>query len=140
LWREALLAQAVLRGDTKGYRKHPQLTRFRRQDDPRGAISAYLLGVYAESVERGYTFDLSRIDDPAAIICISETEGQLLWEWGHLRAKLRTRAPELWDSFADLEVPQPHPMFLITAGPIQEWERAAGLPGKRMPPTSGGVT
>ena len=25
LWREALLAQAVLRGETKGYKFHPQL-------------------------------------------------------------------------------------------------------------------
>jgi Pyrimidine dimer DNA glycosylase len=28
LWREALLAQAVLRGRTRGYRHHPQLARF----------------------------------------------------------------------------------------------------------------
>ena len=29
LWREALLAQATLAGETKGYRNHPQLERFR---------------------------------------------------------------------------------------------------------------
>ncbi len=29
LWREALLAQAVLRGKTRGYQHHPQLQRFR---------------------------------------------------------------------------------------------------------------
>ena len=28
LWREALLAQAVLRGKTSGYKHHPQLERF----------------------------------------------------------------------------------------------------------------
>jgi hypothetical protein len=28
LWREGLLAQKVLAGLTKGYRHHPQLTRF----------------------------------------------------------------------------------------------------------------
>ena len=28
-WREALLAQAVLAGRTRGYRAHPQLERFR---------------------------------------------------------------------------------------------------------------
>ena len=31
LWREALLAQAVLRGRTNGYVHHPQLQRFRTQ-------------------------------------------------------------------------------------------------------------
>ena len=29
LWREALLAQAVLKGGTAGYRHHPQLLRFK---------------------------------------------------------------------------------------------------------------
>jgi len=29
LWREGLLARAVLRGRTRGYRHHPQLERFR---------------------------------------------------------------------------------------------------------------
>ena len=38
LWREALLAQAVLRGETRGYRHHPQLARF----DDVGAIAQYL--------------------------------------------------------------------------------------------------
>jgi len=28
-WREALLAQAVLNGATRGYTRHPQLVRFR---------------------------------------------------------------------------------------------------------------
>jgi hypothetical protein len=32
LWREALLAQAVLRGRTRGYR-HPQLARFRSREN-----------------------------------------------------------------------------------------------------------
>src|SRR5262245_2860442 len=34
LWREALLAQAVLLGQTKGYRNHPQLDRFRECSSP----------------------------------------------------------------------------------------------------------
>ena len=31
LWRESLLAQAVLAGRTRGYRSHPQLERFRER-------------------------------------------------------------------------------------------------------------
>jgi Pyrimidine dimer DNA glycosylase len=42
VWREALLAQKVLQGETKGYRSHPQLQRFRSSGDPLGAIAAYL--------------------------------------------------------------------------------------------------
>src|SRR5688500_18766973 len=57
LWREALLAQAVLAGRTIGYRHHPQLTRFRQCQDPRSAISHYLVGVHEEARRRGYAFD-----------------------------------------------------------------------------------
>ena len=42
LWREALLAQAVLREQTRGYRHHPQLERFRALPSPLGGIAEYL--------------------------------------------------------------------------------------------------
>ena len=38
LWREGLLARAVLRGATRGYRHHPQLHRFLAHASPRLAI------------------------------------------------------------------------------------------------------
>ena len=47
LWREALLAQKVLQGQTTGYRHHPQLVRFRAMPDPvavRGTGSAAFIG------------------------------------------------------------------------------------------------
>ena len=34
LWREALLAQNVLHGNTKGYKNHPQLLRFKGISNP----------------------------------------------------------------------------------------------------------
>ncbi len=36
LWREALFARMVLQGQTRGYRQHPQLARFRAHPDPLG--------------------------------------------------------------------------------------------------------
>lgn len=39
LWREALLAQKVLTGTSKGYRHHPQLDRFRQTRNPARAGS-----------------------------------------------------------------------------------------------------
>ncbi len=38
VWREGLLARAVLRGKTRGYRHHPQLIRFRAHPAPISAI------------------------------------------------------------------------------------------------------
>ena len=34
VWREGLLALEVLKGNTKGYRSHPQLTRFLQEGNP----------------------------------------------------------------------------------------------------------
>jgi hypothetical protein len=65
-WREALLAQAVLAGRTRGYRSHPQLVRFRRHADTPAAVGAYLAGLADEAERRGYRFDRSRIDRPPA--------------------------------------------------------------------------
>lgn len=56
-WREALLARAVLRGRTRGYRHHPQLLRFRASPSPRQALNTYLAPVCAEAETRGYRFD-----------------------------------------------------------------------------------
>src|SRR5215469_13636323 len=54
LWREALLAQKVLQGRTRGYRHHPQLFRFQATRNPAATIASYLAVVHEESVRRGY--------------------------------------------------------------------------------------
>ena len=46
LWREGLLAQKVLLGDTKGYKNHPQLTRFKNMNNSVGAIAILLCQVW----------------------------------------------------------------------------------------------
>lgn len=63
-WREALLAQAVLAGRTKGYTRHPQLERFRDTPEPLAAIGAYLAAIAEEATRRGYHFDATRILEP----------------------------------------------------------------------------
>lgn len=65
-WREALLAQAVLAGRTKGYTRHPQLERFRDTPEPLAAIGAYLAAIAEEATRRGYHFDATRILEPPA--------------------------------------------------------------------------
>src|SRR5215471_13078795 len=61
LWREALLAQAVLKGQTRGYTHHPQLVRFKQTRNPTQAIASYLQAVHDEAAARGYNFDRKRI-------------------------------------------------------------------------------
>ena len=57
LWREALLAKKVLKGETKKYINHPQLNRFKELKNPLPFISTYLLYIWKEGEKRGYDFD-----------------------------------------------------------------------------------
>ena len=123
VWREALLAQAVLLGQTHGYRHHPQLVRFRKQRDPVAAIATYLAAVQNEATQRGYQFDARKINPRRTRIRIAETRGQLLYEWQHLKAKLQKRSPAAFATCAKIKTPRPHPLFRIAAGPVQDWEK-----------------
>ncbi len=121
-WREALLAQAVLRGLTKGYTRHPQLSRFRDVEDPVAAIGAFLNGLADEADGRGYRFDRDRIASTAGSAPIAVTTGQLAFEAEHLRAKLATRAPDDLVRLGGKVVA--HPLFRVVSGGIEPWERA----------------
>ncbi|HOA87127.1 MAG: pyrimidine dimer DNA glycosylase/endonuclease V [Microbacteriaceae bacterium] len=122
-WREALLAQAVLAGRTKGYRHHPQLRRFRDAPEPLAAVGAYLRGIQHEAGERGYRFDASRIlVADAGAPAMPVTRGQLEFEWTHLGGKLAARSPDdaaRWRR----AMPTPHPLFFVVPGPVEDWER-----------------
>jgi hypothetical protein len=122
-WREALLAQKVLAGGTRGYTHHPQLARFRSHSRPLPLIAAYLAGLADEAERRKYRFDTSKIPRPRFRGQVDETRGQLLFEWEHLRTKLRTRAPDLHRQWRDVDVPDAHPVFRIVPGEIREWEK-----------------
>jgi len=122
-WREALLAQKVLAGATKGYRRHPQLARFQEQADPLAAIATFLVGLADEARSRGYHFDAGKISRRKFKGQMAETSGQLLYEWGHLQAKLRVRAPQAGRLLENVTMPVPHPLFRIVPGNVRDWER-----------------
>jgi Pyrimidine dimer DNA glycosylase len=123
LWREGLLARAVLGGATKGYRHHPQLERFRAHSAPLAAIDSYLRAVAVEAEMRGYSFDRRKIGRGRRDIVLSATRGQLAYEWKHLPRKLRTRDPGLYARWRRNLPPAPHPLFEIVAGGVEAWER-----------------
>ena len=117
-WRIGLLAQKVLLGETRGYRRHPQLTRFKEVRDPVAAIGKYLINIWAEATLRGYNFDRSkimRIEDKD--FYISVTTGQLEFELEHLYRKLgKVRQPQQ-------TVIRTNNVFLTFIGPKESWER-----------------
>jgi hypothetical protein len=125
LWRETLLARAVLRGQTRGYRHHPQLTRFRAQPAPRSAINAYLHALYIEGVRRGYRFDRTKIGPVRKPVSMLVSSAQLQYEWRHLLGKLRRRDPALHRKWRLLRTPAAHPCFHVRSGGVASWERLA---------------
>lgn len=124
LWREALLARAVLRGRTKGYRNHPQLDRFRTHAAPRSAINAYLAAIHSEALARGYAFDKRKIGPLRQVPPIPTTVGQIAYEWQHLLEKLSTRSPVLRGQWRAVRTPRCHPLFTPVPGLIEPWERS----------------
>ncbi|MGK2913105.1 MAG: pyrimidine dimer DNA glycosylase/endonuclease V [Porticoccaceae bacterium] len=126
LWREALLAQKVLRGETRGYRNHPQLHRFKTAQDPLAAIATYLRAVREEAARRGYRFDASKIGASTDSKPLMVTAGQVSYELKHLQTKLAARDPArlaaLDGDLAGEESPQIHPLFRVTPGPVEDWE------------------
>ena len=123
LWREALLAQRVLAGGTRGYRHHPQLERFRACREPLAAIGAYLERVQDEAGARGYAFDGSLILEGGRRPRLTASTGQLRFERRHLREKLARRHPA---SLVRLERSPlvAHPLFRVVPGRVASWERA----------------
>jgi hypothetical protein len=131
LWRESLLARAVLQGKTKGYTRHPQLERFRGAGDPVEAIDRYLRVVHEEATDRGYSFDASKLcamshDAGPLDGKPTVTGGQLAYEWGHYLRKLERRDPGHMREMRRVKVPDPHPLFAVVGGEAESWERPKG--------------
>jgi len=122
VWREGLLAQQVLRGKTRGYTQHPQLNRFKAQSDPLASIATYLAAVAEEAAARGFEFDTTKIDPRRSEDPIPVTEGQMLYELGHLRRKLAYRDRGRFEEMARVRLPDPHPLFQVIPGDIEPWE------------------
>ena len=121
LWREGLLAQKVLLGQTTGYRSHPQLKRFQRSKSPVAVISTYLWAVVDEGSARGYQFDASKIAMLRRGFRIPVTQGQLEFEGEHLRRKLMLRDRAMATALSTAKL-RPHPMMRIVPGDIEPWE------------------
>lgn len=122
LWREALLARAVLRGKTRGYQHHPQLERFRAHASPLSAVNGYLAHVHAEATARGYAFDARKIGPLRRIKSMTVTSGQLEYEWNHLLRKLKRRNPQVYRRWRGTDAPRTHPLFRKVSGRIASWE------------------
>lgn len=130
LWRESLLAKAVLTGHTRGYKHHPQLERFRGYE-PALIMDQYLVDIWHEADLRGYKFDRTKVDlDHLAVdlIEIPVSQEQVMFEAQHLARKVALRSPD-WE--LDCENVELHPMFVLSdkVG-LEDWERGIQTVGR----------
>ena len=123
LWREALLAQNVLLGKTKGYKKHPQLERFKNTSNPLGAIASYLISIIDEAEKRGYNFNRSKIVNNKINSRIPVTNGQVEYEFKHLLGKLNKRDPGLYNQLKMVNKIKVNPTFKKVPGKVEDWEK-----------------
>lgn len=148
LWREALLAQKVLAGETVGYRNHPQLERFRAASEPLDAIGAYLDDVWREATRRGYRFDRTKIrrapktNEKEKTKSKTKTEidarskaksrdvfkifvstGQLEYERRRFLEKAKLRAPDVFEARRTEPSFRICDAFVLVPGPVASWER-----------------
>jgi len=124
-WREGLLAQAVLRGQTRGYTRHPQLERFRTQQAPIRTIANYLSAIHVEATQRGYRFNIAKVARRGVVDPIDVTSGQLDFEWHHLIGKLERRDGQWLDKVKNEPRPLPHPGFRVVTGEVENWEKGS---------------
>ncbi len=122
LWRESLLAQKVLRGETRGYRHHPQLERFKETARPVAAIATYLRGVQREASRREFAFDRDKIGPAVYRGRLNVSDGQVSYEVDHLKRKLWVRDRSRYFRLEELREIEVHPIFHRVAGPVAEWE------------------
>ncbi|MBN1232731.1 MAG: hypothetical protein JXA60_05205 [Candidatus Coatesbacteria bacterium] len=127
LWRESLLAQAVISGKTKAYRNHPQLARFMEYCEPLQAIGSYLVTIHEESIRRDFGFDFSKILHANELHdAIPVNDGQILYEYNHLLEKLRIRDFNKYQELKGIRNIKANLVFHIVKGDIENWERVHG--------------
>lgn len=122
-WREGLLALNVLLGNTKGYKNHPQLERFKKSVDPIQSICNYLHTICDEADRRGYNFNRSKIPNKFMVIeKIPVTVGQIDYEFDFLKQKVLNRTGD-W-KYGDYRISEClNPTFYAVWGDVESWEK-----------------
>jgi hypothetical protein len=122
-WREGLLAQKVLLGETKGWKNHPQLNRFKSHIEPINAVGYYLRIIYEEAEGRDYNYNFSKILKPVnSVEKLEISNGQIEYEYMILMERLEKRSPDKFMENQSTNKIMPHPLFNVVKGPPESWE------------------
>ena len=126
LWRETLLAKNVLLGNTKWYKSHSQLERFKKQKfESIIFLDTYLRNIYLEACERWYNFDSSKFWSQFTVKKIQVTNWQIEYERNHLISKLKKRDEKKYKELikkSSKEV-RINNIFEVVDWEVENWER-----------------
>jgi len=122
-WREWLLAKKVLEWNTKWYKNHPQLLRFKESQNPNLAINSFLTQIYLEAERRWYEFQLEKIIFNNSSLIIKVTVWQLKYEMNHLLKKLEIRDYNRYNKLKDISKIELNPIFTSIPWDIEIWEK-----------------
>lgn len=117
VWRETLLARAVLEGKTKSYLNHPQLIRFKNSENSLLFINTYLYHIHQESILREFNFDIGKVNKKITNKKLAVNDRQISYELEHLKKKLN------YPEHLNIKKIIPHPIFHIVKGDIEVWEK-----------------
>lgn len=125
-WRESLLAKKVLEGNTKGYKNHPQLNRF-KDNTPIVNINMFLYSIHLESIKRGYNFDHTKIGMNFIDFYIDKipvTRGQIVYEFKHILNKTYDRNMAWYSKLtATKDHIECNPIFkIVESSELELWE------------------
>lgn len=121
-WREGLLARNVLLWNTKWYKNHPQLNRFKASFDQLQSIDAFLYQIYLEAKNRGYNFTLSKINKLKLEWIINVTRWQIEYEFSHLLSKIELRDSDRYKELKNVKNIENNSIFNIVEWWIEKWE------------------
>ena len=120
LWREGIGALRELERPVErksNYYKHPQLTPFKNSSQSIPFLKQYLFYVYLEAVNRGYKFNLTKLNmTKYDMKCgIELSTKQIKFEYVHLKDKLMNRRSKLFlrrlpNNFYNMSV---NPVFTV---------------------------
>lgn len=115
LWRETLLAQNALLGNTRGWFNHPQLNPFKMQKDPVRHLANYLHLLCDEAEAREYTFVKTKILFPFDhnLPKIPTTQEVLDKEWQILLGRYPARSPKWFEKVKHIKSVTAHDSFII---------------------------
>ena len=120
---EGISGYKALTKQQKMWQNHSQLTRFKKSTYPEDNLKIYLLSLIIEKSNRNIEVLGLPLFNNTTRELLNVTEGQLIYEWNHFIKKVKERNPEHYKKISSIIIPEPHPIFKVISGSIEEWEK-----------------